>query len=313
MPRPAPGWVTPRIEAKPPAGAEFPPPIAYIWVMNAPCAARPIRLATALALALAGMALAACGGKDEEAYVEKPVEELYNNAVNAMSSGEYKRAAKLFDEVERQHPYSVWATRATLQAAYAHYQANKYDDAIVALDRFIQLNPSNRDAPYAYYLKALCSYEQITDVARDARMTELALQALQEVVRRFPDSAYARDARVKIDLTYDHLAGKEMEVARFYQKRGQWLAAINRFRNVVEKYQTTSHVPEALHRLVESYMSLGLVDEARRSAAVLGHNYPGSTWYRDSYALVGTGELPKDDSPGLVSRTLNALNPMNLF
>jgi len=279
--------------------------------MTATRAARPIRLATALAFSL--LAATACSNKDEEAYVEKPVEELYNNAVNAMSTGNYKRAAKLFDEVERQHPYSVWATRANLQAAYAHYQANKYDDAIVALDRFIQLNPSNRDVAYAYYLKALCNYEQITDVARDARMTELSMQSLQEVVRRFPDTSFARDARVKIDLTYDHLAGKEMEVGRFYLQRGQWLASINRFRMVVDKYQTTSHVPEALHRLVEAYMALGLIDEARRSAAVLGHNYPGSEWYRDSFALVGTGELPKDERPGLVSRTLNAINPLNLF
>ncbi|MCA3264378.1 MAG: outer membrane protein assembly factor BamD [Telmatospirillum sp.] len=271
---------------------------------------RPIR--TFLAVALFGVALAACGEK-EEVYVEKPVEELYNSAVNAMASGNYIRAAKQFDEVERQHPYSVWATRAQLQGAYAHYQNNKYDDAIVALDRFIQLNPSNRDVAYAYYLKALCYYEQITDVARDARMTEDALQSLQEVVRRFPDSTYARDARVKIDLTYDHLAGKEMEVGRFYQRRNQMLAAINRFRTVVEKFQTTSHVPEALHRLVESYMSLGLVDEARRTTAVLGHNYPGSEWYRDSFALVGTGEMPKDERPGMVNRTLNALNPINLF
>jgi outer membrane protein assembly factor BamD len=278
--------------------------------MTATRAARPIRLAAALAV---GLLAAACSGTEEEAYVEKPVEELYNNAVNAMSTGNHFRAARLFDEVERQHPYSVWATRALLQAAYAHYQANKYDDAIVALDRFIQLNPSNRDVAYAYYLKALCNYEQITDVARDARMTELSLQSLQEVVRRFPETPFARDARVKIDLTYDHLAGKEMEVGRFYLKRGQWLAAINRFRTVVDKYQTTGHVPEALHRLVESYMALGLVDEARRSAAVLGHNYPGSEWYQDSYALVGTGELPKDERPGVVSRTLNALNPLNLF
>jgi outer membrane protein assembly factor BamD len=270
---------------------------------------RPARAALA---ALVLFALAACGEKEEE-YVEKPVEELYNNAVNAMSGGQYRRAARLFDEVERQHPYSVWATRAQLQAAYAHYQTNKYDDAIVALDRFIQLNPSHRDVAYAYYLKALCYYEQIVDVARDARMTELSLAALQEVVRRFPDSVFARDARVKIDLTYDHLAGKEMEVGRFYLNRQQWLAAVNRFRTVVDKYQTTSHVPEALHRLTEAYMALGLVDEARRSTAVLGHNYPGSEWYADSYALVGTGTLPRDERPGIVTRTLNALNPLSYF
>ncbi|MFN8702518.1 MAG: outer membrane protein assembly factor BamD [Rhodospirillales bacterium] len=275
-----------------------------------PLRRRPIR--SFLAVALVGVALAACGEK-EEVYVEKPVEELYNAAVNAMASGNYVRAARQFDEVERQHPYSVWATRAQLQGAYAHYQNNKYDDAIVALDRFIQLNPSNRDVAYAYYLKALCYYEQITDVARDARMTEDALQSLQEVVRRFPESTYARDARVKIDLTYDHLAGKEMEVGRFYQRRNQALAAINRFRTVVEKFKTTRHVPEELLRLVVSYLSLGLVDEARRTTAVLGHNYPGSEWYRDSFALVGTGEMPKDERPGMVNRTLNALNPVNLF
>ena len=270
------------------------------------------RFALAAFAAFALFALAACGDREEE-YVEKPVEELYNNAVNAMSNQNYRRAARLFDEVERQHPYSVWATRAQLQAAYAHYQTNKYDDAIVALDRFIQLNPSNRDVAYAYYLKALCYYEQITDVARDARMTEDALQSLQEVVRRFPDSTYARDARVKIDLTYDHLAGKEMEVGRFYQRRGQSLAAINRFRAVIEKFQTTSHAPEALHRLTDSYMSLGLIDEARRVTAVLGYNYPGSEWYADSYALVGTGQLPRDERPGIVSRTLNVLNPLSYF
>lgn len=271
---------------------------------------RPARAALAAA---ALFALAACGDREEEQYVERPVEELYNDAVNAMSSQQYRRAARLFDEVERQHPYSVWATRAQLQAAYAHYQTNKYDEAVVALDRFIQLNPSHRDVAYAHYLKALCYYEQIVDVARDARMTELALNSLQEVIRRFPDSVFARDARVKLDLTYDHLAGKEMEVGRFYLNRQQFLAAVNRFRTVVDKYQTTSHVPEALHRLTESYMALGLVDEARRATAVLGHNYPGSEWYADSYALVGTGELPRDERPGILSRTLNALNPLSYF
>ena len=271
---------------------------------------RPARAALAAA---ALFALAACGDREEDQYVERPVEELYNDAVNAMSSQQYRRAARLFDEVERQHPYSVWATRAQLQAAYAHYQTNRYDDAVVALDRFIQLNPSHRDVAYAHYLKALCYYEQIVDVARDARMTELALNSLQDVIRRFPDSVFARDARVKLDLTYDHLAGKEMEVGRFYLNRQQWLAAVNRFRTVVDKYQTTSHVPEALHRLTESYMALGLVDEARRATAVLGHNYPGSEWYADSYALVGTGQLPRDERPGFFSRTLNALNPLSYF
>jgi outer membrane protein assembly factor BamD len=259
--------------------------------------------------ALACAVLAACGAKEKTDYVERPVEELYNAAVDAMSAGRYATAARGFDEVERQHPYSTWATKAQLMAAYAHYQNNKYDDAVVALDRFIQLNPSNRDVGYAYYLKALCVYEQITDIHRDARMTDLALRALEEVMRRFPDSAYARDARLKIDLTKDHLAGKEMEVGRFYMNRGQYVGAINRFRTVVDKYQTTSHVPEALHRIVESYVALGLTAEAERTAAVLGHNYPGSEWYQDTYGLVTTGSLPEEQRPGMARRILRTLNP----
>jgi len=177
----------------------------------------PLRI---LAFALVVAGLAACGSKDKEEYVERPVEQLYNEGVDALATERYATAARAFDEVERQHPYSTWATKAQLMAAYAHYQNNKYDDAIVAVDRFIQLNPSNRDVGYAYYLKAISYYEQITDVQRDARMTELAMGALEEVVRRFPDTPFARDARLKIDLTNDHLAGKEMEVGRFYMRRG---------------------------------------------------------------------------------------------
>ena len=180
--------------------------------------ATPLRT-LAFVLVLGG--LAACGPKEKEEYVERPVEQLYNEGVDALATERYATAARAFDEVERQHPYSTWATKAQLMAAYAHYQNNKYDDAIVAVDRFIQLNPSNRDVGYAYYLKAISYYEQITDVQRDARMTELAMGALEEVVRRFPDTPFARDARLKIDLTNDHLAGKEMEVGRFYMRRGQ--------------------------------------------------------------------------------------------
>jgi outer membrane protein assembly factor BamD len=254
-------------------------------------------------------ALAACGAQPKDVYVERPVEQLYNEGVDALSAQRFLAAAKAFDEVERQHPYSTWATKAQLMAAYANYQNNKYDDAIVALDRFIQLNPSNRDVGYAYYLKALCYYEQITDVQRDARMTELALQALEQVVTRFPDTSFARDARLKIDLTYDHLAGKEMEVGRFYMARGQYVGAINRFKAVVDRFQTTSHVPEALHRLVESYMALGLKSEAESTAAVLGFNYPGTDWYRDTFALVTTGDLPPEERPGWARRVLRSVNP----
>lgn len=243
-------------------------------------------------IAACGLALllAACSSDDKPEYVERPVSELYNGAQDLLDAKEYQKAAEAFDEVERQHPYSVWATKATLMSAYAYYQDNKYDDAITAIDRFISLHPANPDVPYAYYLKALSYYEQISDVGRDQQMTQHAMDSLDDVIRRFPDSQYARDAKLKKDLTVDHLAGKEMSVGRYYQDRGEYLAAINRFKSVLDKYQTTTHVPEALARLTESYLALGLDGEAKRTASVLGHNFPGSPWYEDSYdLLVGDG------------------------
>ena len=243
------------------------------------------RLPGLLVVALVAAALPACSDKKDE-YVERPVEELYNEAMDLVDKDEYYRAAKAFDEVERQHPYSVWATKAQLMGAYVLYERNKYDEAIIGLDRFIQLHPGNKDVGYAYYLKGLCYYEQITDVARDQKMTELALKTLQEVVDRFPATSFARDAKLKVDLARDHLAGKEMAVGRYYLNLGQHLAALNRFKVVVDQFQTTTHVPEALHRMVEVYTILGLDGEAKRTAAVLGHNFPGSDWYEDTYAVV---------------------------
>jgi outer membrane protein assembly factor BamD len=260
------------------------------------------RTVAVAALALAVPGLGGCGwfgGSSDDTYVELPVEVLYNRALDDLGRQEYKAAAKEFEEVDRQHPYSVWATKAQIMAAFTYYQSNKYDDAIIALDRFIQLHPGHRDIPYAYYLKALCFYEQISDVGRDQRTTQQALDALAEVVKRFPDSPYARDARLKIELTIDHLAGKEMAVGRYYQKNQQYVGAINRYRTVIERYQTTTHVPEALHRLVESYLSLGVKSEAQEAAAVLGHNFPGSDWYQDSYFLMtGEGQRPPDEKSG---------------
>jgi outer membrane protein assembly factor BamD len=232
------------------------------------------------------LALSACGSDDEIEYKEQSVFEIYSRAMTYLEDGRYKDAALYFDEVERQHPYSVWATKAKLMSAYSQYQNNKYDDAITGLDRFIAVHPGNRDVAYAYYLKALCYYEQITDVQRDQDMTRKALEALQDVVTRFPDSSYARDATLKIDLTRDHLAGKEMTVGRFYLNRKQYLAAINRFKNVVDQYGDTTHVPEALYRLTEAYTVLGITEEAKKNAAVLGFNYPGTDWYEDAYELV---------------------------
>jgi len=229
--------------------------------------------------------------EDEQKQVERPVEQIYNNAMDLLETQWYDTAAKEFDEVERQYPYSVWATRAQMMSGYAYYKNEQYDDAIISLDRFIELHPGNRDAPYAYYLKALSYYEQISDVGRDQKMTRLALDALREVSRRFPNTTYARDARLKLDLSRDHLAGKDMSIGRYYQRRDDYLAAINRYRAVIEQYQTTTHVPEALHRLTECYLALGITDEAQMSAAVLGHNFPGSAWYEDSYALLDNRNL----------------------
>lgn len=236
-------------------------------------------------LAMAGV-LAACSSKDDDDYRERDVATIYNTAGNYLDDRQYRFAAANFDEVERQHPYSAWARRAQLMAAYSYYMSNKYEDAILAAERFLALHPGNKDAPYAYYLIAVCYYEQISDVGRDQKMTELALTALEEVVRRFPASEYAVDARLKIELTRDHLAGKEMEVGRFYLKAQEYLAAAIRFRTVVEKFGTTTHVPEALHRLTETYLALGMIHEAQVAAAVLGHNYPGDKWYERSYALM---------------------------
>ena len=263
-----------------------------------PRALGPVTAAMLLALPLS---LGGCAGGDEEdvAYVERPVEDIYNEAMDAMEAGKYAAAAKSFDEVERQHPYSKWATKAQIMAGYAHYMNGKYDDAIIALDRFIDLHPGHKEAAYAWYLKGLSYYEQISDVARDQRMTEGALDAFGNLVRRFPDSNYARDARLKIELAQDHLAGKDMDVGRYYLRAGHHLAAIGRFRSVVEKWGTTTHVPEALHRLTEAYMALGVVEEARFTAAVLRHNFPDSEWYRDSWALLDSQDVLTAEERGL--------------
>jgi outer membrane protein assembly factor BamD len=237
-------------------------------------------------------------------------ETLYAGGLDAIERQQFVRAVELFDTVEREYPYSAFAANAKLMAAYAEYQRNRYTEALGALDRFIQLHPAHRDIAYAYYLRALCFYEQINDTQRDQRTTEQAMAALQEVSNRFPNTPYARDARLKIDLARDHLAGREMSVGRFYQGRMLYVAAIGRFRKVVEDYQTTNHVPEALHRLTEIYLTLGLTDEARRTASVLGHNYPGSPWYQDSYALLVDGAEPADGvrRPGFFRRALTSMS-----
>lgn len=242
----------------------------------------------------------------------KPIADLYNKGLSQLKRGNYRSAAKEFAEVERQHPYSSWATRAILMQAYAQYMRNAYDDAINAAQRFITLHPGHKDAAYAYYLIALCHYEQISDIKRDQSSTQKALAALDEVARRFPGTPYARDAEAKAVLARDHLAGKEMEIGRYYQGRNAHLAAINRFKTVITNYQTTSHTPEALYRLTETYLALGVQSEAQTAAAVLGHNYPSSQWYKDAYALLANEGLePVESRESWISKAVRAVNPFS--
>lgn len=247
---------------------------------------RPIALMIAAALVVPLAGCATGKNKGDNKYVARDVDTLYNAAKERLDRHQYKIAAQLFDEVERQHPYSVWARRAQLMSAFSYYLAHEYTESISSAQRFVSIHPGNRDAPYALYLIAIDYYEQIQDVTRDQKLTQNALDAMEELIRRYPDSRYAADARVKVDLINDHLAGKEMEIGRFYQRRGDWLASVLRFRTVVDKYDTTSHAPEALMRLTESYLELGIPVEAERAAAVLGANYPGSKWYEHAYKLL---------------------------
>ena len=241
-------------------------------------------------------------------YVDRPVDQIYADAWKKIAQDDYVGAAKQFDEVERQHPYSVWARRAMLMSAFCYYHANHYTDAIAAADSYIQLHPGSKEVSYAFYLKAISLYEQIVDVGRDQSNTEDALTALQDVVQRFPDTEYARDATLKIDLTLDHLAGKEMAVGRYYLRQQDYIGAINRFKVVVEQYQKTSQIAEALERLTEAYYALGIYNEAQNAAAVLGANYPGSPWYQDAYKLLTEhGMKPQVDDRSWLSKTFGRI------
>ena len=263
--------------------------------------------------------LAGCGSsKDQEqadtAASVAPVDTLYNNGVDALQGGRYTSAGDQFGAIEQNYPYSPWAVNAQLMQGYTQYLQNHYTDAIGTLNRFIQLHPASHDIAYAYYLRALCYYEQISDIQRDQKGTQEAMNALQDVVNRFPESSYARDAQLKIDLCRDHLAGSEMAIGRWYQGQHLYEAAIGRFQRVVDDYQTTNHVPEALARLTEIYLTLGLPNEARKTAAVLGYNYPGSSWYLDTYDQLARDGLTEGapvptggGGQGFISRAWNAV------
>jgi outer membrane protein assembly factor BamD len=262
-------------------------------------------------LSLAGLVAisgTACMRPKEEpkiAYQERPVEVLYGLAASMMDAGAFDTAVLYFREVERQHPYSDWARRAMVMAVYCNYRTRNYPEAIAGADSFASLYPGNPMSGYAYYIKAVSYYEQIVDVGRDQGNTELAQAALREVIRRYPGTDYAADARLKLQRVDDHLAGKEMTVGRFYLNNGDTLAAVSRFRTVIERYQTTSHAPEALYRLVEAYLTLGVIDEAQRNAAVLGANYPGDRWYADAYELMNDRGLRPAVDPTSTRRLRN--------
>ena len=261
-----------------------------------------VHLRSLAAIAVIVSLLSACSGKEEQAYVEEPVEKLYNSALNKLESGNFEAAAEAFDEVDRQHPYSVWATKSQLMSAYAYYQANSYADALITLDRFIQLHPSNRDAPYAYYLKALSYYEQISHEGLDGKYNTLALKNLQQVINRFPNSKYAKDSSQKIILVKSNIAAKHMTIARFYHKKKKYTAALNRYKIVVDDFSETKFTPEALYRISEIYFSIGMIDESSKTAAILAYNYPKSKWYEYSY-----NNLFKKEKDSIFSKTLGRI------
>lgn len=267
-------------------------------------------LATVALLGAALVLLPACSsigswfGNDQVNVPEDPADKLYNEGLYLLNSKrDFKAAAKKFEEVDRQHPYSEWARKSLIMSAFAHYESREYEQAIAAAKRYVTMHPASPDSAYAQYLVGSSYYDQIPDVSRDQTRTERAIQALEEVARKYPDTEYAVAAKRKIEVARDQIAGKEMEVARYYLKKRDYTAALNRFKIVVTQYQTTRHVEEALMRLAEVYMTLGIVHEAQTAAAVLGHNFPDSRWYKDAYTLVKTGGLePREDQGSWISK-----------
>jgi outer membrane protein assembly factor BamD len=260
-----------------------------------------LRLAS---FALVAFALTACASDKELTIPDEPADKLYNEGLYLLQQKkDYKEAAKKFEEVDRQHPYSDWARKALLMQAYSYYEAKEYDDTISAAKRYVAMHPGSPDAAYAQYLIGSSYYEVIPDVTRDQQRTEAAMKELEQVIRRYPDTEYAASARKKLDVARDQLAGKEMMIGRFYLNKKDFAGAINRFKLVVTQYQTTRHVEEALMRLTEAYMALGIVQEAQTAAAVLGHNFPDSQWYQSAYQLVQSGGLqPAENKQSWISK-----------
>lgn len=240
---------------------------------------------------------------------DEPAEKLYNEGLTLLQQKEYADAAKKFEEVDRQHPYSDWGRKSLLMAAFAHYSGGQFSETITASKRYVALHPGSQDTAYAQYLMASSYFDQIPDVSRDQARTKQAVDALSEVARKFPDTEYAESAKQKIEIARDQLAGKEMEVGRFYLNKRDFIGAINRFKTVVTQYQRTRHVEEALMRLTECYMALGIVGEAQTAAAVLGHNFPDSPWYKDAYKLVKTGGAePREHKDSWISKLFKSFS-----
>ncbi|MHC5652704.1 outer membrane protein assembly factor BamD [Stappia sp.] len=270
------------------------------------------RASRAAVLVLATVVLAACSStKDDEDFAanETPPAVLFNEGLALRSEGRLSDARKKFEEIDKQHPYSEYSKKALINLAYLNYSQGKFDEAITAAKRFTTLYPGSEDSAYALYIIGQSYNKQIPDVTRDQEMTKRSLAAFGELIQRYPESEYAEDARTKIRIAHDQLAGKEMQVGRFYLKRRQYIAAINRFKVVITEYQTTRHIEEALYRLTESYYALGVVNEAQTAAAVLGHNFPDSQWYKDAYTLLKTGgHSPSEDSGSWISRAFSGIS-----
>ena len=274
----------------------------------------------ALLLGACGLALAGCDtisslnpfDKSEtykpEIVATAPAEEIYNDGLARIQKKDYEGAAKKFNSLDRQYPFSEWARKGLIMETYANYEGGLYEEAITSAKRYLQAHPNSSDAAYAQYLLASSYYDQIPDITRDQEKSERAILALQDLIQRYPSSEYVADAKKKIQVASDQLAGKEMEVGRFYLQKRNYSGAINRFRQVVSRYQTTRHVEEALERLTESYMAMGVVNEAQTAAAVLGHNFPDSPWYKDAHALLTRGGVePREDSQSWISKAFRGV------
>ena len=274
------------------------------------------RFAHAIALALLAVSVAGCSEMDffakKDVAPDEPADKLYNEGLFLLNQKhDGKQAAKKFEEVDRQHPYSDWARKSLIMAAYSYYTVGDYDECVAGAKRYITLHPGSNDAAYAQYLIGASYYDEIPDITRDQERTEKALAALEEVIRKFPNSEYANSAKEKIQVARDQLAGKEMQVGRYYLTKKDYTGAINRFKVVVTKYQTTRHVEEALERLTEAYMALGITSEAQTAAAVLGHNFPASSWYKHAYALVKSGGVePSENKQSWISKAFTDFKKM---